>query len=194
MLQKNKIIGHQKILNLLNEINNSKFVTRRWNIANNNSKSNYAAANEITYNTEMLKSNLCDYNDDYILVTGNITVIAAPQTQVEFKNCGRFTKWITKIDGTTIDDAEDLNLVMPVHNLIEYSSNYSEATNFNADIANTDNFKHFKCKAKLLGNTVAQLGANSANAILRNASIAVQLKYLSNFWRSLEMPLINCKV
>ena len=57
---------HQKILNLLNEANDSKFVTRKWNIVNDNSNSNYAAANEITHNEEILKSNLCDYNDVYI--------------------------------------------------------------------------------------------------------------------------------
>ena len=91
---------------------------------------------------------------------------------------------------------------MPMYNLIEYSSNYSEITgslwfyykdeafNFNADIANDDNFKSFKYKAKLLGNTAA----GGANGILRNATIAVPLKYLSSFWRSLEMPLINCKI
>ena len=56
-------MGHQKILNLLNDANDSKFVTRKWNIVNGNSNSNYAAANEISYNTEILKYNLCDYND-----------------------------------------------------------------------------------------------------------------------------------
>ena len=106
---------------------------------------------------------------------------------------------------TTIDDTENLDLLMLMYNLIEYSSNYSETTgslllyskdeaaNFNADIANTDNFKSFKYKAKLLGNTAAQ-SANAANEILKRATIAVPLEYLSNFWRSLEMPLINCKV
>ena len=52
---------HQKILNLLNETNDSKFVTRKWNIVNDNSKSNYDVINEITYNTEILKCNLCDF-------------------------------------------------------------------------------------------------------------------------------------
>ena len=106
------------------------------------------------------------------------------------------------MDGTTIDDAEDLDLVMKMYNLKEYSWNYSEttgslwfcskdeATDFNADIANTKNFKSFMYKAKLLENTEA----DGANGILKNATIAVTLKYLSNFWRSLEMPLIHCKV
>ena len=94
---------------------------------------------------------------------------------------------------------------MPMYNLIEYSSNYSEttgslwfyskdeATDFNADIVNDNNFKSFKYKAKLLGNTVAQAD-NAANGILKNTTFLVPLKYSSNFWRSLEMPLINCKV
>ena len=81
-----------------------------------------------------------------------------------------------------------------MNNLIEYSSNYPETTGslwlHSKDEANNDNFKSFKYKAKLLGNTAA----DGANGILRNAAIAIPLKYLSCFWRSLEMPLINCKV
>ena len=150
-------------------------MTRKWNIVDDNSNLNYAAENEITCDTEILRSNLCDYNNAYILVTGGITVVATPATQVAFKNCALFTKCITKVDGATIDDDEDLDLIMPMYNLIEYSSNYSEttrslwfyskdeATDFNADIVNDNNFKSFKCKAKLLGNIA-------------------------------EMPLINCKV
>ena len=117
-----------------------------------------------------------------------------------------FTKCIPKINETTLDDAEDFDLVMPMDNLIKYSSNYSETkgslwfyskdetTNFNAVIANTDYFKSFKYKDKFLENTLAQPNPHHANGILRNATIAVSLKYLSNFWRSVEMPLINCKV
>ena len=91
---------------------------------------------------------------------------------------------------------------MPVYNLKEYSSNYSEtigklwfyskveAINFNADIADDDNSKSFKYNAKLLGNTAA----DGANGILRNIAIAVPLKCLRNFWISLEIPLISCGV
>ena len=80
-----------------------------------------------------------------------------------------------------------------MHNLIEYSSNYSEttasawfyskdeATGFNNEIDNTDDFKSFKFKAKLLENTVAQSAPNQSNGIPKNAAIAVLLKYLSNF-------------
>ena len=82
------------MLYLLNEANGSKFVTRKRNIVNNNSKSTYAAANEISCNTEILKSNLCDYNNANILVKGGITFTAAAQTQIAFKNCAPFTKFI----------------------------------------------------------------------------------------------------
>ena len=91
-------------------------MTRKWNIVNDQSNVNYDLGNEMIYNTEVLKSNLWDYNDAYLLVKGNITDTAAPETQVAFKNCPPFTKCITKIDGTTIDDAEDLDLVMPFYN------------------------------------------------------------------------------
>ena len=154
--------------------------------------------------SEVLKSNVCDYNDTYILVKGDITVTTTSTTQVSFKNCAPFTKNIIKLDGKTIDNAEDLGLVMPMYNLIQYSSNYSETacfwfyskderTNFNNNIEHTDNFISLKCKAKLLGNTINQPALNNANGILKNGTIIVPLKYLCNFWRSLEILLINCK-
>ena len=94
-------------------------------------------------------------------------------------------------------------MIVTFYNLKEYSSHYSEkkhtgsfwiyskdeATDFNADIVNTNNFNSFMCKAKFLENTKA----DGANRILKNAIIAVLLKYLSNSWRSLEMTLIICK-
>ena len=142
---------HQAILNLLNEASNSKFVTRKWNIVYDNSKVNYDVENEMTYNTEVLKSNLCDYNNAYILVRGDITIAGRNiVTDVAFKNCAPFTKCITKIDGTTVDEAQDLDLVTPMYNLIKYGSNYPETTGslclyskdqafmFDADIQNTD--------------------------------------------------------
>ena len=113
---------HQKKFNLFNEASDSKFVKRKWNIIDDNSKANFGVGNEITYNTEVLKSNLCDYNDAYILLRDHVTATAAWVTQIAFKNCASFTKCITKIDGTTIVDAEDLDLGMPMYNLIEHSS------------------------------------------------------------------------
>ena len=112
----------------MHEANDSKFVTRKWNIVNDNSNANYGVENEIIYNTEVLKSNLCDCSDGYILVRGDITIIGHHATQVAFKTCVLFTKYIRKMDGTIIDDVEDLDLVMSIYNLIENISNYSETT------------------------------------------------------------------
>ena len=100
---------HKKILNLLNEASDSKFVTKKWDIVNGQWNANYDVGNEIIYKTKVLISNLCDFNGAYILVRTGITVIAAPSTQVSFKNCASFIKCITKIDGATVDDAADLD-------------------------------------------------------------------------------------
>ena len=96
----------------MNAAKDSKSVAKKWNIVSVQSNVNYDVGNEIIYNTEVLKSNLCDYNDGYILLKSDITV----------------TKCIIKIDGTAIDDPEDLDLVMLMYKLIEYIKNYSETT------------------------------------------------------------------
>ena len=125
----------------------------------------------------------------YILAKGDITITAPPAAQVSFKNSAPFTKCITKIDETTIDEVEDLDLVIPIYNLKKYNSNNSETTeslwfyskdgttNFSNNIENSDNFKSFKYQVKLLQNAVAQLAPNNANQILKNATVAVPLKY-----------------
>ena len=88
-------------------------LTRKWNIVNDQSNANYDVGNEIVLNTEVLKSNLYDYNDAFILVKGNIVTIAHNiPTQVAFKDFAPFTKGITKVDGTAIDNTEYLDLVM----------------------------------------------------------------------------------
>ena len=187
--------------NLLNEASDSKFVTRNWNIVNDQSNANYSVGKEIIYSTEVLKSDICDYHDVYILVKRDITIIGHNVAQVAFANCTPFIQCITKIDEATIDGAEDLDLVMLMCNLLEYSSNYSDttgslsfysndkATNFNNDIGNRNNFKSFKYKARLLGSTVA----HGVNEVLRNTN-CYAIKDLSHFWRSLEVPFIICKV
>ena len=89
--QKKKKKEHHKIY-IWNEANYSKFVTRKWNIIDDSSKTNYGVGSEIIYVTEFLKSNLCDFNDAYILVRGNITIMGHQTTQVSFKNCAPFIK------------------------------------------------------------------------------------------------------
>ena len=94
-------------MNLLNEGNDSTFATRKWNIVNDQSNANYDVGNELIYNAKVLKSNLCDYDDAYILIMGDINIVNNNGTQAALNNCARFTKCITKISGTTVDDAED---------------------------------------------------------------------------------------
>ena len=85
----------------------------------------------------MPRSNLCDYAVDYILVKGTITITGAGDNDaakrldernkgVIFKKCAPFTKCISRINNKGIDDAQDIGIVMPMHNLIEYSDNYSK--------------------------------------------------------------------
>ena len=88
----------------MNEASDSKFVTRKWNMVNYQSNENYDSRNEIIYDTQELNSNLFYYNDVYV--------------QVAVKNCAPFAKRITKNNGTTIDDAEDLDFVIPIYSLL----------------------------------------------------------------------------
>ena len=191
----------QKITNLLNgsDNENSKFSTKKWYIIDSESKGNYSHENPITFLTKSIESSLWDYSDAYILVTGNIK--ATPNNaiaQVIFKTCAPFKDCTTEINDTFVDYADFIDITMPVYNLIEYSDNYSDTSgslwNFkrdeiinNADVTNDDNAPSFKYKANLIGNT-------ENNGRKNGVKIAEPLKYLSNFWRSLEMPLINCKV
>ena len=150
----------------------------------------------------MLKPNLCDYGDTYILVDGIIRAAAAnANIRLVLKNCAPFTKSNLEINDEHVDTAENLDIVMPMYNLIEYSDNYQDSSAVlyqykrdepPANIANNlthVNSKSFDYKVKLSGNP------NHVSGIARlNVKIVVPLKYLSNCFRSLEMSLINCKI
>ena len=121
----------QKIVNLLNgsDNENSKFATKKWFVVDRESKGNYSHENPIKFLTSSLESNLCDYSDAYILVTGNITVTGGDEnTKVAFKNCAPFRECRTEINETFIDNAERINIAMPMYNLIEYGDNYSDTS------------------------------------------------------------------
>ena len=191
----------QKIVNLLNgsDNDNSRFATNKWYIIDSESNDNYSQNDEIKFLIRSIESNLCDYSDAYISVTGNIS--ATPNnaaTQVVFKSWAPFEKCRTEINETFVDEATHINITMPMYNLIEYSDNYSDTSGTlwqfardetinNADVTNDNNPFSFKCKANLFDNT-------GNNGRKNGVKIAVPLKYLNNFWRSLEMPFINCKV
>ena len=140
-------------------------------------------------------------------MTGDIKVTGlAADTNIAFKNCAPFTRCATHINDEHIETAENLDIIMPVYNLIEYSDNYKdysgslyqfkrdESPMNNAGNPNNvalDNSTSFKYKASLLGKADDAAGNDRS---LKNTKIVLPLKYLSNFFRSLEMPLINCKI
>ena len=118
----------QKIISLLNnsESQYSKFTTKKWYIIDSVSKGVYSHKNPIKILTSLLESNLCDYADVYILVTGNIAIEGVDDdTKVSFKNCSPFRKCRAEVNEIFIDEAEHINIAMHMYNLIEYSDNYS---------------------------------------------------------------------
>ena len=130
---------YQKITDLLHNTSNqpSRFRARSWVWINDKSRGTYSVNRQINFKTSKLRSSLCDYSDAYILVKGNISVnntagagANANNTnkKVIFKNCAPFTNCISKINNTQIDNAEYIDIVMPMYNLIEYSDNYSRTS------------------------------------------------------------------
>ena len=208
---------NQKIINLLDKIDTDSkhFATKKWYIINDENNTNYGVDKDtgannpdtITYDTRVLKPNLCDYAEAYILVDGTIRAAnALNATRLALKNCAPFTKCNLEINDEHVDTAENLDIVMPMYNLIEYSDNYQDSSatlyqykrdeppedNAVADLT-ADNSDSFKYKIKLLRN-INQLDPDVARVGRLNVKVVVPLKYLSNFFRSLEMPLINCKI
>ena len=192
----------QKIINLLdsNDNESQKFATKRWYIINDQNTGNNAYGNiedgtTIKFETKVIKPNLCDYSDAYILVTGNIQNKPA-NSVVAFKNCAPFRTCDITINDKQIEKAEDLDIVMLMYNLLEYFDNYQNSTGSlyefkrdeppdnNANVGN--NATSLVYKSKLIK------GTDNNNVI--NVKLLVPLKYVSNFFRSLELPLVNCKI
>ena len=164
----------------------------------------YNTNSDIRFKSTMLKSSLCDYSDAYILAKRRISIIeagadaAARQADgqnkgVMFKNCAPFINSKSGINNTEIDHANNIDIVMPMYNLIEYSENYSKTSGslwqYYKDDPNdnsTDS-ESFKSNINITGNS-------PADGHIKGVKIISPLKYLSNFWRTLEMSLINCEV
>ena len=196
---------YQKIINLLDNTQNqtTKFRTKNWVEINDDSNGKYNTNSQIKFKTSRLRSGLCDYSDAYILASGTITItgagaddVAKPLNErnkgVIFKNSALFTDCINEISNTQIANVKYLDVVIPMHNLIEYSNNYPKTSGSlwqyyrddpNDNITESESFKY---RFNITGKTPA-----AGNT--KDARIAVPLKYLSNFWRTLEMPLIVCE-
>ena len=126
-------MGFQKITNFLDTTRDDKelprFVTKKWIEVYDQSEKNYNPNKEIRIKTSMLRSDLCDFSDAYIVVKGDITLEGDNDANkrnknLAFKNNAPFINCISKINGVKIDNAEDLDIVMPMYNLLEYSKNY----------------------------------------------------------------------
>ena len=155
---------------------------------------------EITIKTSMLGSELCDFSDTYIVVEGIITLEGdndanKQNKDVAFKNNAPFINCIWKINGVQMDNAEDLGVVMPMYNLLEYSKNYKKTTGslrncYRDKPSNplSSNSESFKYETSIVGKTPEN------NYSLTGAKVVIPLKHLSNFWRSLNISLINCEV
>ena len=178
---------YQKIANLLNNESDqpSKFRTRNWIEINNESRGNYAN-DDIKFKTTMPRSNLCNYADSYILVKGTITITGAGDNAgerqaderdkgVTFKNCAPFTKCISRINNTDIDNAQDIDIAMPMYNLIEYSDNYSKTSGslwqyYKDDPNDLTDSESFKLEVKITGK-------DPKNGNKEDVEIIVPLKY-----------------
>ena len=226
----------QKIVNFLDTTSDNKdlptFVTKKWIEVYDQPEGNYNVNKEIRIKTSMLRSDLCDFSESYIVLKGDITVtkktftandfegpnntaanVNATNTannnafgnkKLVFKNNSPFISCISKINCVKIDNAEDLDVVLPMYNLLEYSKNHRKTTgslwnnyrdkpnsaigdnNITHSILNSESFDY---KANFMEN-----GVTHDNLTKNDVKIVVPLKHLINFWRHLDIPLINCEV
>ena len=220
---------HNKINNLLLSEDNeskqlSKFVTREY-VKVKSLSNTYNENKSIRFKTPMLRSNLCDYSDAYILVKGTIMVTAPGVNNnannirdkrnrpLILKNNAPFVSCITRINGELIEDTDDLDIVIPMYNLLEYSKNYRKTIGslynyYRDELTNDDNVtfaninvvnsEAFKYKNKITGNTYNVDAGVQGYDVNKNGTqdvkLTIPLKHLGNFWRALNIPLISCEV
>ena len=169
---------YQKITNLLSTTSDNvpRFITKKWvEVHDQSGNDRYNPSKQIRFKTSVLRSDLCDFSDAYIVVKGDITLtknvgrgfIDIRDRFLAFKNNAPFTNCISKINDMLIDNAEDLDIIMPMYNLIEYSKNYKRTTGslwnyyrdepnnllLNDDADPITNYVSFKYKASITGKT-----------------------------------------
>ena len=172
------------------------FVTKKWIEVYDQSEKHCSPNREIRIKTSMLRSDLCDYSNVYIIVKGDIAVTnpnnAKRNKAVAFKNNAPFINCISKINGIKIDNAEDLDVAMHMYNLLEYSKNYKKTTGslwncyrdqpINPLSTDSDSFKY---KTSITGNT-CNVGDDDDNydankAVKNETKIVISLEYLVIF-------------
>ena len=183
-------------------------MTRNWVKIKDESCGTYSTSSQIKFKTSITRSSLCDYSNPYIRIKRTITIpntatagasVNNTNKKVMFKNCAPFSNCTNEINDTQVDDACDIDVVMSMYNLIEYSYIYSKTESLwqhyrdEPAIEIGDSIIHFPADNnsvlfKFKGKIRAQTGNNGT----KDVEINVSLKYLVNFCRTLEMPLINC--
>ena len=155
----------------------------------------------------MLRSDSCDFSDAYIFVKGTITIVrpnnAKRNKSVAFKNNALFINCISKINDVKIDNAEDLDVLMPMYNLLEYYKNYRKTTGslwkyYRDGPIDPLSSESFKYKKSITGNTyninVSEAGYDPNKVGKNETEVVIPLKHSSNFWKRLNIPLINFEV
>ena len=204
----------QKIVNLLDTTSNDKslprLVAKKWiEVYEQSGRNNYNVNKEIRIKAPMLRSDLWGFSNAYIFVKGVIAVTnpddAKRNKNVTFKNNASFINSISKIHGEQTDNAEDLDVVIPMYNFLEDNKNYKKTTdslwNYYRDEPSdplSSNSESFKKKTSITGNTYSicagEVGYDVTKVGKNETKIVVPLKHLSNFWRTLDVPLINCEI
>ena len=225
---------YQNIINLLGTKSDNvlRFITKKWikvHDQSGNAENRCKSSKQISFKTSMLRSDFCDFSDAYIVVKRNITVTGANNRNrknrpLTFKNNTTFISCISKVNNTVVDNAEDLDVAMPMYNLIEYSKNYRKATgslwnycrdeltdgrnynNFpNKNVISSESFEYktsvsgstYNVDEKITnakGNKTDNPAYDANKSCKKKVEIAVPLKYLSNVWGILDMLLNNCEV
>ena len=189
---------HQKMTNLLGNIPDKipRFITQKWIEVHDQSGETCSTNKQIRFKTPMLRSDLCDYSDAYIVVKGIVTVTSSDNNtydkKLAFKNNAPFTSGISKINNTLIDNAENLDVVMRIYNLIKYSKNYRKIAgslrNYYRDEPNSDavgNINYSIKDSKSFDYKTSIAGKLAGNNVKKDdIQIFAPLKYLSNFWRN----------
>ena len=194
----------QKIVNFLDTTSDNKdlptFVTKKWIEVYDQSEGNCNVNKEIRIKASMLRSDLCDYSDEYIVVKRTVTVVrpngVKRNKSVVFKNNAPFINCISKINGIQIVNAEDLDVVMSMYNLNTATGslwNYYRDEPSNPLSSNSESFKYNTSITGSTYNVGASEAGYDADRVGKNENqIVVPLKHLSDFWRTLNITLINC--
>ena len=202
-----------KINNLLGSAHDKvpRFITKKWIEVQSQSGNTYNTSKPIRFKISVLRSDLCNCSDAYVWVKGTITDTDPSNNgnfdrRLTLKNNAPFISCISKINGELVENAEDLDIVITMYNLLEYSKNYEKTSGslFNyyrdepkdLDEGDGDNAVNISIRGSNSFDYKTKIVGSLAAGELEKDDVenAIPLKYLGNFWRRLDIPLINCEI